>query len=123
LFFVASAHAQFDGQRITANIPFEFTAGNISFPAGQYEFQRTGANLILIRDADGRGLFTGLAGPIQANKLPEKSTLKFAVVNGRHVLIQIWNERDVIGDELQYGHTYMEVAKQSTIHGIVTGRR
>src|SRR5260221_10130624 len=87
LFFVASAHAQ-SGQRMTANIPFEFTVGNISLPAGQYEFMRTGANIFLVRDADRRGLLTLSSASIQANGLPEKSMLKFATVDGRHVLVQ-----------------------------------
>jgi hypothetical protein len=41
LFLVASAHAQYDEQRMTANIPFEFTVGNVLLPAGQYDFLRT----------------------------------------------------------------------------------
>jgi hypothetical protein len=49
--------------------------------------------------------------------------LKFAVVNGKHVLIQIWNEQDAVGNEFQYGNTYVRVAKQASIHGIAAGRR
>lgn len=123
LLFVASAHAQYDGQRMTANIPFEFTVGSISFPAGQYEFQRTGANIVLVRGADGRSLFTVASASIQPNELPEKSMLKFASVDGRHVLIQIWNESAAVGNEFNYGHTDVELAKQPTIHGTVAGRR
>lgn len=122
LFFVASAHAQYEGQRMIANVPFEFTVGNISFPAGQYEFLRTGANIFQVQDADGRSLFTLASGSFQANGLHEKSMLRFATVDGRHVLVQIWNEGAAYGSEFQYGHTYVELAKHPTIDG-VTGRR
>ena len=119
LFFVVSAHAE-SGQRITANIPFEFTVGSISLPAGQYEFIRTDDDIYQVRDADGRSLFALASASIQANGVPEKSTLKFAAVDGRHVLVQIWNERADIGSEFRPGQSYVE---QPAIHGDVAGRR
>lgn len=123
LFFVASAQAQFDGQKISVNIPFEFNIGATSLPAGQYEFARTNGGIFTVRNAGGHSMYTGVTAPTQANSLPEKSMLKFAVVNGKHVLIQIWNEQDAVGNEFQYGNTYVRVAKQASIHGIAAGRR
>jgi hypothetical protein len=119
LFFVASAHAQSDGHRITANIPFEFTVGSISLPAGQYEFLRAGAggNIVQVRGVDLRSRFFLVSAWIQENGLPEKSMLKFATVNGHHVLVQIWNGRSASGTELRYEHTSAELAEPPTIHG------
>ena len=114
LFFVASAQAH-SGQRITANIPFEFTVGSISLPAGQYEFIRTDGNIYQVRDADGRSLFARASTSIQGNGVPEKSMLKFATVDGRHVLIQIWNQRADIGNGFYRGQSYVE---QPTVHGL-----
>ena len=119
LFFVVSAHAE-SGQRITAHIPFEFTVGSISLPAGQYEFIRTDNDIYQVRDADGRSLLAMASASIQANGLRERSTLKFATVDGRHVLVQIWNERADIGNEFRHGHFYVE---QPTIPGALAGRR
>jgi len=99
LFFVAPAHAQFDGQRTVANIPFEFRAGNISFASGQYEFVSAGPDLVFVRNSAGRCLFAVASASIQPNGLPEKSMLKFATVHGRHVLIQIWNDLASSGNE------------------------
>jgi hypothetical protein len=121
LFFVTSAHAQ--SGRITANIPFDFTVGSISLPAGQYEFLGTGDNVVEVRNADRRSLFTLSTAPIQANDLPEKSMLKFVTVDGRHVLIQIWNDLAASGKEFSYGTTSVELAKHATIDGTVTDRR
>ncbi len=100
LFFVGSAHAQSGGQNIIASIPFDFTIGSTSLPAGQYQFMRTEDNVFLVRAADGRSLFT-LATPIQPNELPGKSVLKFATVDGRHVLDQIWVASEGSGHELR----------------------
>ena len=122
LFFVASAHAQF-AQRMTATIPFEFTVGSISLPAGKYEFIHTDDCLYQVRDADRRSVLTLASASLQLNALPEKSTLKFATVEGRHVLVQIWNGFASNGNEFRYVNTSVEFAKHSTIEGTVTSRR
>ena len=122
LFFVASAQAQ-SGRRLTANIPFEFTVGSLSLPAGQYEFLGTGDNIVEVRSADRRSLFTLSSASIQGNDLPEKPMLKFVTVDGRHVLVQIWNGFAANGSEFSYGTTSVEWAKHATIDGTVTDRR
>jgi hypothetical protein len=119
LFFVTSAHAE-SGQRVTANIPFEFNVGNISLPAGQYEFTRNDDDVYQIRDAAGRSLFAMASASIQANGVSAKSTLKFATLDGRHVLVQIWNESADLGNKFYHGQSYVE---QPTVHGAVAGRR
>jgi hypothetical protein len=115
LSFVASAHAQYN-QRMTANIPFEFTTGNTSLPAGQYDFLRTGDNILQVRDRNGRSVFTMASASVQANQLPEKSMLKFVIVDGRHVLIQIWNERTSMGYEFVDRQSSLELARRAAIH-------
>src|SRR5215813_10200846 len=87
LIFVVSAHSQTIGQRLAADIPFEFNVGNISLPAGQYTFQRTDGNIILIRNADGHSMFTEVTSPIQPYEMAEKSGLKFVTFDGRNVLV------------------------------------
>jgi hypothetical protein len=103
---------------MTVNIPFEFTVGSVSLPAGQYEFIRTDDDIYQVRDADGRSLFAMPSASIQANGVPEKSALKFAAVDGRHVLVQIWNEQADIGSEFRPEQSYVE---QPTIHGVAAG--
>ena len=122
LFFVAPAHAQYDGQRAVANIAFEFRAGNISFPSAQYEFVRTGPNLVLVRNSAGRSLFVVASASIQPNWLPKKSMLKFATVDGRHILIQIWNDLASSGNEFSQVSTSVDLAKHPAIDGSPTVR-
>lgn len=122
LFLVTSAHAQ-PRQRMIANIPFDFTVGGISLPAGQYEFLDTGGIIVEVRDADRHGVFTLSSASIQANDGPGKSMLKFATVDGHHVLVQIWNEFAGNGVELPYGHTSVESGAHTTVDETVSGRR
>ena len=114
LFFVASAQAQYDGRKIVATVPFDFTVGKISLPAGQYEFLRTDPNIFLVRDAGGRSLLT-LVASTETNWLHEKSGLEFAVVDGRHVLLQIWDEVAGVGFDFQSGQSYVAQAENPTM--------
>jgi hypothetical protein len=122
LFFAASAHAQFE-QRMTANIPFEFTVGNVALPAGQYEFLNAGDNIVQVRGADRRTVFTLSSTSTQPNAFPEKSTLKFVNVDGHHVLVQIWNNLAGNGSEFLYGGTSEDLTKRLSIDSADTDRR
>ena len=109
LFFVASAHA--DSQKVTANIPFEFTFGSVSLPAGQYELSRTGdGHIVVARDSDGRSWLALASASMRGSEFSTKSLLRFATVDGHHVLFQIWDGTAGDGTELPYRHTSMELA-------------
>jgi len=108
--FVASAHAQFDEPRTVANIPFEFTVGNLSLPAGEYQFQRTPTGFVAVRDASGHTLFTLPTASFQDNAMPGKSLLRFVTVQGRHVLVQVWDNQAASGYEFQYRGPSVELA-------------
>ena len=125
LFSAGSAHAQSNGHRMDVNIPFEFTVGSVSLPAGQYEFQRTGTggDVVLVHDANGHSQFT-IVTSLEANEYPEKSALKFATTaDGRHVLTQLWDEPAGVHCEFQYEPANAELAERSFINRTVTARR
>ena len=50
---VVSAQAQ-TGYQTTANIPFDFTAGKASLPAGIYNITLISGNTLLVRSTDGK---------------------------------------------------------------------
>ncbi len=125
LFFVVPAHAESDGQRMIATIPFDFTVGDMSLPAGRYEFLNSGAGagIVVVRGANARSWFTLAAAPFQENGLPEKSTLKFATVDGHYALVQIWHGPAAVGTELRHGHPSEKLADSPTLPGTLAGRR
>jgi hypothetical protein len=123
LLLAGAASAQFNDQKIAATIPFEFVVGKTMLPAGQYVFLRTGANLLLVRNAEGRNLTTVVTGSVEAPKAPKNSALRFETVNGSHVLVQVWNQHYAIGSELYHERSFVEEAKYSAIHGSNAGRR
>jgi len=101
LSLVASAHGQSSGPKVTANIPFEFTVGAVSLPASQYEFLQLGDNKFQVRNAEGRSALI-IASASISDENSEKSFLRFAMVDGRHVLIQIFNRNTESGKEFLY---------------------
>jgi hypothetical protein len=124
LFFVGSAHAQYIGEPLVANIPFEFNVGKVAFPPGQYEFRRSSnENLFQIRDAYGHTLFTVSSGWNPVTPGRESSVLKFAVVDGRHTLIQIWDVQNAVASEFQYDNRYAELSSQPVLAGPVSNQR
>jgi hypothetical protein len=124
LFLTVAASAQFNDQKTTADIPFEFSVGKTTLPAGQYVFLRTGANTLLIRDGQGRGLFTLVS---DTESVPEvassHSSLRFANVDGKRVLVELWSAQDGVGRELYRAHALLEEARYPALHGISAGKR
>jgi hypothetical protein len=123
LLFPSAARAQYNDRTITATIPFDFCVGNLTLPAGQYAFPRPGTNLLLVRNAQGRDLVTVVSGSVQATNPSPKTKLRFATINGGHVLIQLWNEHEAIGSELYHAHSGTAEAKYPAVHGTIAGRR
>ena len=123
LLLAGAAHAQFNDQKITATIPFEFVAGTSTLPAGQYVFLRTGSNQVLVRDGEGHNIVTVLTGMAQTLTVPSQPSLKFETVDGAHVLVQIWNDHERIGTDLYRARQRAQEARYSAVHGSIAGRR
>lgn len=96
----STAHAQRTEQTIKANIPFDFTVGSQIFPAGHYSLVRVEPWQLELRDSDGRVLVTVLAQSVETLTSPARPRLLFESEGGRHVLTQVWQENDSIGQQI-----------------------
>jgi hypothetical protein len=85
LLFVSAGYAQ----EIQATVPFEFSAGDTTFPAGEYRLS-VGANhvLTLSNHDTGSAAFTMTAYPISAST-NNKSALEFKFQDGQAVLSEV----------------------------------
>ncbi len=122
LLLAAAASAQTADSKIIARVPFDFVVGERTLPAGEYAFVRPGDHQLLVRDISGRNLLTVVTGTAQAAQPAPNTSLKFATINGQHVLVQIWTERDSSGSEL-YLVKAREAEKYSAVHSVSVGRR
>ena len=100
LWFAVAAQAQFAPMTLKASVPFEFSVGRESFPAGDYTIQRTGPYTLALRDADGKFLSVIQTSPVQLLNRHEGACIHFRTVGVRHVLEQVWQSGMTVGYQL-----------------------
>ena len=90
----ASANAQSLGNRIKANIPFDFTVADKKFAAGQYSIVRANPNvgdqILSVSSADDRSRVLPLTIAVSTLDAKEKSTLVFHKIGDEYFLAQVW---------------------------------
>jgi hypothetical protein len=96
----STAHAQRTEQIIKANIPFDFTVGTQFFPAGRYSLVRTEPWQLELRDSEGRLLVNVLTQSVETLAGPARPRLLFESEGGHHVLTQVWQENESIGQQI-----------------------
>ncbi len=111
----STVHAQRTERIIKANIPFDFVVGGEIFPAGHYSVALIGPVLLELRDSEGRALTKVLTHSVQAPVEPGRPKLRFDSEGGQHVLTQVWQEGDDIGQQvLRPKSASIAVRKRST---------
>ena len=93
-FAVASVHAQAPS-KLEVNIPFEFSAGKTTLPAGVYSIKRMSGNTVTLRSEDGQSSVI-LNAPVTHNSTDPNAVerLVFAKHGERYALSQIWLTAD-----------------------------
>jgi len=105
LSFNGLSSAQYAVRIVRVDVPFEFNVAGKDFPAGTYLIARTGANRLELRDARGRVLETVVTNQTQQLNGPANAKLLFKFNGGTHVLSQVWEANDPIGQELPVPRT------------------
>ena len=95
---------------IKVNIPFEFSFGNKTFPAGTYSVSQPVRNLLMLSDARGRSVAQGFSLNFNSQKAVTAPTLRFMVSNGERILTQVLPE-DSAAQELYPARQRAVVAK------------
>src|SRR3954468_15898709 len=93
-FAVATVHAQ-SPSKVEVNIPFEFSAGKTTLPAGVYTVKRLSGNNVTLRSEDGKSSVI-LNAPVTNNSSDPNAVerLVFARYGDKHALSQIWLTAD-----------------------------
>ena len=109
---VASANAQ-SNNKVIAEIPFEFSVGYKSMPAGEYTVQTmtTAGNAVLIRSADGKSAAIRLTEDKSPIKNKTNARLLFHRYGERYFLAEVWNGAD------QPGRILLKSREESAIEG------
>ena len=99
----SSALGQSDRQTII-HIPFNFSVGEKSFPAGKYVIERTwktSDSVWVIKRKDNVGKAMLLTRPVRANETQQETRLVFHQYGDLYFLSEIWTAGDTMGREIQ----------------------
>ena len=99
---VASANAQSANNRVTADIPFDFSVGYKIMPAGGYTVKTVSStgNALMIQTADGRMAAVRLSDETERAKNIPPARLVFHRYGERYFLAEVWNGFDKSGRQL-----------------------
>lgn len=101
--------------RVSATIPFEFTVGDKSLPAGEYQvraFNSSGDTLAITSKSKSA---IRLSNSIQAAKEPNTSKLVFHRYGPRYFLAQVWVAGQTSGRQLLKSKEESRIASQLAV--------
>ena len=90
--------------RVLIDIPFEFTVGTKTLPAGEYMIEpnrRDSDTVWVLKSTRGNDVASLITLPKRANKTPNKATLVFRRYDEMYFLSQIWTPGENTGRELR----------------------
>jgi hypothetical protein len=98
---VASAKTQPDSQ-VVADIPFEFSVGYKTMPAGEYSVKTvtSAGSALMIQSADRKMVALRLSNETERSKNKTQARLVFHRYGERYFLAEVWNGIDKTGREL-----------------------
>jgi hypothetical protein len=87
--------------KVVAAIPFEFSVGYKTMPAGEYSVMSIpNSNGLLIQSADGKTSALRLSNAVDSDKTQSHARLVFHRYGERYFLAEVWNGSDKTGREL-----------------------
>ena len=86
---------------IKVNVPFEFTVGDRTFPAGDYSLARPEQHRLELRDSRGWTIDWVLTEGIDSLTPAASTRLKFDSSEGQHILTEVWLQQQTSGERLQ----------------------
>jgi hypothetical protein len=97
---------------LRAKIPFDFTVGGKTLPAGVYRvIPTTTTNVLLMRSEDGREGVLIQTNGVQTRLNQDNTKLVFRRYDDQHFLAQIWTAEDRTMCELQKSRAERELIK------------
>ena len=100
---------------IKVNVPFEFTFGDQTFPAGDYSLTQPQQHLVVLRDSRGRTIAQTLTGGIESLTPATATELKFQSYGDQHILAEVWQQYQTSGERLDQVKNVTTLAKHRSI--------
>jgi hypothetical protein len=100
---------------VRANVPFNFTVGNKTLPAGAYDmegFSSSDANMLLVKARDGSGRMIVGSHAAESVNGANKTKLVFNRYRDQYFLAEIWMEGATRGHQVPKTSREKELAKE-----------
>jgi hypothetical protein len=114
---VVSVQAQ-SGRKVEVNVPFDFSLGNKTLPAGAYSIREYSQNSILIASADGKTHVLAMTLGTPQSDVTESALsarLIFRQYGNQYFLAQIWMTTGSDGRELNQSDAERRAAKEQKL--------
>lgn len=105
-------------ETIEADIPFEFTIGSTTLPAGAYTLKQLDApieGVMEIRSANGRDRKLFLIASAESFGEPSKAELVFDRVGDRYFLSEIFEQGNQFGAEVPKSRSELKLEKEGAV--------
>ena len=113
------AHAQGKTLIREVKIPFDFSVGDKTFPAGVYSVTRVNQEKLVLRlsSEDGREAIHIITNPVEAKEYPKTGRLIFRRYGETYFLSQIWESDEIQGRQLLKSRTERSVERDLAKQG------
>ena len=117
LLLASSAFAQ-TPERIYVKVPFEFTAGGKTLPAGEYTIRQILPSRLLIQSRDNHQAVIAMTQDVQAKAEPKQAQLLFARYGDQYFLYQVFAPGTSRGRELPKSEIEVKLAQTATARSV-----
>ncbi len=120
LLMSAAAQAQTTHMKVT--VPFEFTAGNVQLPAGEYEVAALGpwgGPTLSVRNVNSNAGSLVLSSSCGSQKPTADAKLVFYRYGHQYFLAQVWNRSSFSGGQIKINPRQTELAKNQSKDEVV----
>jgi len=93
-------------------VPFDFTVGDRTLPAGEYRILREHQSVVRLEDGSGKGVANIIVNVTEAKRAPEEGKLVFHGYSGRYFLKEVWRAGSIEGQVLPTTRTEREIARK-----------
>jgi len=111
LLAVGVGNAQYD-QILKVTIPFDFSVGKQTFPAGDYTLKPSPIqHTMFLRNQRGQVLTSLATNSVESREAPNSVKLVFNGYSGRYFLAQIWEQGNNTGQQVIKSPVEIEIAR------------
>ena len=120
LLMSAAAQAQTTHMKVT--VPFEFIAGNVQLPAGEYEVTALGpwgGNTVSVHNVNSNAGSVVVSNSCRSQKPAADAKLVFYRYGHQYFLAQVWNRNSFSGSQIRIKPGQTELAKNQAKDEVV----